>query len=469
MLGDIFLLNFLDKVRDTIKKYELFSSGDRVLIGVSGGIDSVVLLDTLFLLQEELQINLAICHLNHMFRGEEAKGDADFVAFLAKKYNLKFYGEEIDVTSYKKRNKLSSQMAAREVRYDFFNRAMKLFDINKLALAHHEDDRAETVLMNILKGAGISGLKGILPKRENIVRPLIEVSRVEIGLYLEKRGLFYREDSSNYKTVYMRNKVRQKLIPYLKEYNPMVVKSLNHLAEIAKDENAYLEEMSDLAQQKIIIEKNESKIIISLNNFQDLPISLKRRILRNLYYKITQKKVVLDYRQLENTLNFLADEKILCGQKVLPSNVLLYKRYGRLEITKEAKATTPSYSYQLNIPGITFVSEINQYIEAKVIDILEAGNPKEKASREVLLDYQALNYPLTVRKREDGDLFQPLGLPNKMKLKNFLINRKIARELRDNLPLVISGEEIAWVGGVCPGEKFKVSEKTIKCINLKII
>ncbi len=441
---------------------------DKVLVAVSGGIDSVVLMHTLFMLQKELEIHLLVCHLNHMFRGEESRADATWVSALAQNYQVPCYVQHIDVPAYQIQSGYSAQMAARKIRYHFYQQVLQATAANKLALGHHADDQAETVLMNVLKGAGLSGLKGIPPVRDYIVRPLLESQRCEIHAYCQDMKLQYREDASNHKLVYMRNRVRMELIPCLQQYNPLVMQSLNRLSKIVRDEDEYLQEVMIATKNRLTVQEELGKIILSLEEWNAVPVAIQRRICREIFKDLSGAEKLLTYEQTEKTIMFLGNY-LDVGKMSWPNGILLWKRYGCVEFTVQNKQDIPEYCYPINIPGRILIEETGCYIESSKVELAAVGEPKELPSTEVLLDFEVMQLPLFVRRRREGDLFWPLGLQQPMKLKKFLINRKIPQEQRDLLPLVVCGEEIAWVGGVSPGEKFKVTEHTKTCIYLKIM
>lgn len=437
-------------------------------MGVSGGADSVALFHILFRLREELELALYISHLNHMFRGDEARTDARWVASLARKFDIPSIIEDINVPAYMIEHNLPAQVAARQVRYQFYRRVAAENGCSRVALGHHADDQAETILINLIRGAGTSGLKGIPPVREDFfVRPLIEARRKQIESYCLLQGLSYRQDSSNLKPVYTRNRVRMELIPLLeKKYNPAVVASLNRLAGIMREENDHMEAAAEKALERITIHAVPGEVWLSLQDLTDISPALLRRILRMVYRRMAGESRTPDYEHVEKALALL--DGSLPARLVWPSGILLFKRYGRLEITKSgAREDVPYYCYPLNIPGETYIPETGMCIESEIMDIINAPDPMTLPPGEVLLDQAKLFGPVAVRRRRNGDLFWPLGFKGTIKLKKFLIDRKIPREERDFIPLITSGEEIVWAAGR-PGEKWKVTRDTEKCLYLKI-
>ena len=291
------MLSFIDKIKVTIKKYNLFSENDKVIVAVSGGADSVALLFLLSSLKEEYNLKLYVAHFNHQIRGKEADEDGLFAKKLAKKLNLSFILKKSPAPAYAKRKKLSLEEAARILRYEFLTAVAKKKEADKIALAHNKNDQIETILMRLLRGGGSQGLGGMPPKRLivkgiSIVRPLIETSRKEILNFLNQRKIKFREDSSNKEMVYLRNRVRHRLIPYLERYNPQIGQILFNTGENLREENEYLEEIA----RKVFLQVSQSKdkkAILSLNKLTNFHPALQKRVLR-----LAIKEVKGDTRQI---------------------------------------------------------------------------------------------------------------------------------------------------------------------------
>ena len=462
----------LEQVQATVLKFSMFTPGDTVLVGVSGGADSAALFHLLFRLREELKLTLFACHLNHMFRGEEARTDAEWVAALAESLDVPAVIESFNVPAYMARYGLPAQVAARQVRYDFYQRTADRLGAVKVALGHHADDQAETVLINLIRGAGLAGLRGIPPVRDNFyVRPLIEARRARIESYCSTYGISYRQDSSNLKPVYTRNRIRLELMPLLEEkYNPAMVNSLNRLAGIIREEDEYMDAIAAGILVKATIQARPGFVRLSLEHLAKTPAVLKRRMLRIIYRELSGSHNAPDLRHIENALG-LMESRPLPGRLEWPAGITLLQRYGELEIVKGGLwAEIPYYCYVLNIPGSTCIPETGATIEVQMKNIRQIADPKKLHPGEALLDYNKLPGPVKVRRRKDGDLFWPLGFKGTIKLKKFFIDRKIPRELRGSVPLVVSGDdEIVWVAGMRPGEKWKITEETEKCLHLKLI
>jgi tRNA(Ile)-lysidine synthase len=270
------------KVLETIKKYNLIEDGDRLVLGVSGGPDSITMLDILRQIKqdEKIKFEIVVAHVNHMIR-KEAIEDEQYVEEYCKKNQIKFYLERIDVTSYANNNKMGLEESGRKLRYDFFDEVMKNTKSNKIAIAHNKNDKIETIIMNILRGSGIAGLKGIEPKRNNkYIRPLIECERYEIEDYCAQNDLNPRIDKTNFENDYTRNKIRNIVIPYIKtEFNPNFIETMNRLSNVAEETENYLQKQTKQIYEKLLMEEKEGKIILDLKQFNMEDILIKKRII----------------------------------------------------------------------------------------------------------------------------------------------------------------------------------------------
>ena len=271
-----------EKILETIKKYKLMQEGDKIIVGVSGGPDSICLLNALetILKEEKIYFKLFVAHVNHGIR-KEAKQDAEFVKEYCIKNKIPCFIKEVNILEMSSKNKIGTEEAGRKVRYEFFNEILKKVDGNKIATAHTKNDNVETVLMNLIRGTGISGLKGIDPIRDNIyIRPLIECDRKEIEDYCIKHKLNPRIDKTNFENTYTRNKIRNLLIPYVqKEFNPNIIEAISRLSNIAREENLYFEKIVINTYKDLKIEQNEKEIILDLKKFNQLEEVIKNRII----------------------------------------------------------------------------------------------------------------------------------------------------------------------------------------------
>ena len=278
-----------EKILKVIKKYNLIENGDRLVLGVSGGPDSIAMLNILNDIKNDKNINIdfniVVAHINHMIR-EEADTDEEYVKNFCKEKNVEFYTKSIDVIKMANNNKIGTEEAGRLARYNFFDEILNKTKANKIAIAHNQNDRAETIIMNAIRGSGISGLKGIEAKREKYIRPLIECERFEIEEYCNQKQLNPRIDKTNFDNEYTRNKIRNIVIPYIKrEFNPNIITTLNRLSELVCEEEEYMEKQIKKAYKNLVLEEEKKQIALDLKKFNQEETVIKSRV---VLYTITR-------------------------------------------------------------------------------------------------------------------------------------------------------------------------------------
>ncbi len=457
---------FIQRIVTTINKYNMLKSGERIVIAVSGGADSVALLYVLLGMRLKWGFKLHLAHLNHMFRGEEAAQDAEFVRQLAQKHELPYSIEKFDVPAYKRRHKLSPQDAARRIRYQFLDKAATETGAAKIALGHTADDQAETMLMRILQGTGAEGLAGIPPQRGKYIRPLIETSRKQIEEFLKEGGIPFRQDASNLSPKYLRNKLRLQLLPQLeREYNPNLRNSLNQLAQIVRAEDEWQAgHIAQLLPQ--IVDSSSQAVSIRLEAFKKQPLAIKRRLLRWGINQLKGDLKGIGFPHIEQLLKLINSEQ---GYKELhlPGQIMAQKSYRRLTLTRQTETGAAlSYDYSLNVPGISALPAINMEIEARIME--QSALSGYPAGNEAVLDFDKLKTPLSIRNRRAGDRFFPQGAVGAKKLKSFFIDHKTPLDQRDRIPLLVSADEIVWVCGYRISERYKISSDTKQVLWLKL-
>lgn len=323
-----------EKILETIKQFELIESGDKIVIGVSGGPDSMCLLNSLNNISKDeknnLSFDICVAHINHMLR-KEADSETKYVEDYCKKNNIPIYIKRADVKKIAEENKIGLEEAGRNVRYAFFEEVLKSTGSNKIAIAHNLNDRAETVLMNLMRGSGPLGLKGIEPKRNNVyIRPLIKTSRKEIEEYCEKEKLDPKFDESNKDNTYTRNKIRNLLIPYLQEeFNPNIIESITKLSEIMTDEQNYLEKIVNNIYKKLLIEESESEIILDLKEFNKQDVVIKRKLILYTINKLLKTTKNIEKIHIEDIIK-LCNNNI--GNKYLTpnKNIKVFLKKGKI-------------------------------------------------------------------------------------------------------------------------------------------
>ncbi len=311
---------FLNNVTNTIKKYNLINDGDKLVLGVSGGPDSICMLDVLNRIKnnKEIKFEIAVAHINHMIR-TEAVEDEKFVKNFCEKIDIPFYSKSIDVQKIANNNKIGTEEAGRNARYEFFDEILKQTNSNKIAIAHNKNDKAETILMNALRGSGIAGLRGIEPIKDNkYIRPLIECERTEIEEYCKQREIEPRIDRTNFENVYTRNKIRNIVIPYIKqEFNPNIVETLNRLAELIKEDDEYIKKIVKEKYMDILIKEEEKQIILDLKKFNKEEKVIKAKILLYTITRLFGSTKGIEKIHIEDVIK-LCDNNI--GNKYLTPN-----------------------------------------------------------------------------------------------------------------------------------------------------
>lgn len=318
---------------NTIAKYHLIATNDTIVVGVSGGPDSICLLDALNKITKFSQkcpqknpepvgtdgdmLKIVVAHVNHMLR-EEADDDEQFVKNYCEKNGIEFYTKSIDVQKLANTNKIGTEEAGRIARYEFFDEVLRKTGANKIAIAHNKNDKVETILMHTLRGSGMEGLKGIEPKRGNIIRPLIECERMQIEKYCEENQLNARIDKTNFENIYHRNKIRNVVIPYIqKEFNPNIVKTINRLSDIVTLEDEYMERQTRKAYQELVLEENQREIVIDLKKFNLQEIVIKSRLIRYIIKRLFGTTASIEKIHIDDVIK-LCDNNV--GNKYLTPN-----------------------------------------------------------------------------------------------------------------------------------------------------
>ncbi|EMT38946.1 tRNA(Ile)-lysidine synthase [Thermoanaerobacter thermohydrosulfuricus] len=446
----------IDKVISTIKRYKMIEANDKIVMGVSGGPDSLCMLDILYNLKDLFNLKLYVVHVNHMIRGEEAKRDAQFVEDMCRKLKLPFFLFEKDVKKIAKEMGYSEEEAGRYVRYQAFEEVLREVKGNKIAVAHNKNDVVETVFLNLIRGSGMAGLIGIKPVNGNIIRPLIEIKREEIEKYLKEKGLKPVVDFTNYEDLYKRNKVRLKLIPFINEtFEVDIIENIYRMAKIILEENDYLEKECE----KIFNEAcyfNQEEIFADIKKLRAQHPAIQRRLVRLMYQKLKGDIYGLEYIHVEDVLSLL--DKPTSSKIDLPFEIEALKSYNNLIMRKVKEKEAKTFWAKLNIPGITKICGVGQF-KTSVLGIEEIKK-LNIGKYTKFFDYDKIQEDVVVRNRQAGDIFSPLNLGGSKKLKEFFIDEKIPREIRDSIPLLAIDNEIVWVVGYRMSDKFKVDENT---------
>lgn len=472
-----------EKVLQTIKKFDMLSFNDRVIIGVSGGPDSVTLLNVLLSFKKRYNLSFFIAHFNHMLRGKESDEDVNFVKNLAQELGLTFEVKSCNLIKIARKERLTLEEAARKYRYKFYLETARKFKANKIALGHNADDQVETVLMRFLRGSGLEGLMGIPPVRGKIIRPLIECSREEIEEYCQEHKIGYRIDSSNKEVVYFRNKIRLKLLPLLsKDYNKNIKDVMLRIRSIVSEVSAYLNQETELLFKEIARRENSETVIIDLIRFTSLPLALKRRIIRKSIEVVKGNLYSISFEH-NNEILKLTEHQLGEKEIYLPDGLMVKKIYNKMiiykkRISKDQTEEIPvAWEYNILISEKTEIKSLGIEVEIKILDSTEIkaslyfNRKKPKGEFLEFIDYNKVKLPLKLRNRRSGDRFYPLKMNGLKKVKDFFIDKKIPKSHRDLIPLLVDGEgKIIWIVGMRLDNRVKVDSDTKKmlCIKMKI-
>jgi tRNA(Ile)-lysidine synthase len=487
------IMDLVSVVEAYIRTHELLEPGAKVVVGVSGGPDSTVLLDILRRLAPSLQITLHVAHLHHEIRGVEADQDMAWVADLAEAWTLPFSSKRIDVPALAEEERLSEEEAARQARYGFLGRVAERVDASHIAVAHNADDQAETVLMHFLRGAGLAGLRGILPKTplqglhviENdcaitsditLIRPLLGVRRSDIEAHCKTQGLQPRLDRTNKDTTYFRNKLRHEVLPYLSKLNPNMTERLCNLAEVVRADYELLQEFVSVARDTLCVDSHKDARIFDLHQWRNQPLAIQRAIIRETAHELRPDLRDVGFLPIEQAVN-VAQHGQTGARATLPQRLNLIVGYDTLTIARPGARHLPEdrpwlthgTAVPIEIPGVTHLPGrwelYTQNVNHWNIEVI-ANNPNPWVA---WIDADALGDHPKLRTRKSGDRFRPHGMDGStMHLSDFLINIKVRRPWRDHLPLLVDDHDrILWVVGHRLGHEALVSLETERVVYLR--
>ncbi|MBI4335602.1 MAG: tRNA lysidine(34) synthetase TilS [Candidatus Omnitrophica bacterium] len=463
----------LDKVRQTIARYNMLKKGDRVLVGVSGGPDSTALLNVLHSIKKEFRATLIVAHLNHMIRKGAAEKDAIFVKKMVEELGLEAVVESEDVPKLAREGKLSLEEAARNARYDFYSKAARRYGANKIALGHTRDDQAETVAMRLIRGAGLLGLSGMPPVRRFgdtiIIRPLIDASKDEILKYLTWKRIPYRRDLTNTKQVYFRNKVRLKLLPFIeRNFSPKIRELLAATAENLLTDYNFL---SGVAEKKFRRYSSRVNGAIKLDlKFLDEDPAVQRMVIREAVRTVKGDLNAVTYGHWKDLKGLLGRTSKKGWSFCLPSGVWVRRAQdGLIFFRKSGQREKSDYKkkvYRLEAPGRTRIPEAGKTIYADLVK-RPVDFKLKKTKMEEYFDYDKLRFPLVARFRKTRDRMRPLGMKSYKRIKQIFVNEKVPREKRGEAPLVVSGKKIVWICGVKRADEARITDATKRILRLK--
>ena len=451
------------KVLATIEHHCMMERGERVLVALSGGIDSVCLLHILDRLTQGLGISLCVAHFDHGLRPADTAAEARFVTETASAMGIDLKLGSAGTRDDREQGG-STEDISRRLRYGFLENAANEMGATKIAVGHTADDQAETMIMRFLRGAGLKGLCGIPPVGSgNVVRPLIRVHREAIEDYARKHGLSHMEDPSNLDRRYLRNRVRLDLLPALqREYNPNLSRNLAMKADLFAEEDAYLDSVAEKTMHSLVRSTGRSEIVLEIEPLSRHPFWLRTRILRAALRRVIGDLSDISFAHISSVDRTMRPGK---GHKVvtLPTDLSVWMDGDALHFGYYGPPSQTEYHYSLKVPGAVFVPECGLRVSSRIVDRV-CGDFKGDGPDKVFLDLDCLEAPLEVRSRLRGDRFQPIGMRGTKKVKKFLIDAKVPLRERDKHPIITSRGEIVWVVGLRLDGRFCVTPDTRRIV-----
>ena len=460
-----------DIVKETIRRHIGIAPNSIVLAGISGGADSVCLLYLLHSISKEFNFSLEAAHVNHMLRGSESDGDEEYVRSLCEQLGITLHVSKFNIRELARSKRISLEEAGREARYGEFNRIADVIGADTICVAHNQNDQAETVMMNLIRGAGLDGLEGMDYRSGRVARPLLDIPRKEVELFCEKKGLKPRIDSSNLEMTYIRNKIRLRLFPFIKDnFGRDITSALSKMAGLLRSDNDFIESAAAETFGKVRrgnIQTNS--VLLDSKELTKIHEAISSRVIRMAIAEIRGDVKGIEQKHIAEVAELVKSGQT--GTAIhLPHGIRVRKSYDTIEILmKDTLATKPKFELDLRVPGKTVVPECGMEIETEIIDKNPAVNFPEESRTSFLqyFDYDLLNKGIKIRNRRNGDRISPKGFSGTKKLKDYLIDRKIQRHERDDIVLIADGNEIVWAVGLETSEKFRVSDTTKNILRLK--
>jgi tRNA(Ile)-lysidine synthase len=468
----------LASVRETIARFDMIHSGESVLLGVSGGPDSLALLHLIKELAPEFYLKLGVAHLNHGLR-KEADAEAVFVTSICREMGVTCHVVKEDVNRHRRRHKVSAEEAGRQVRYTFYRSVAAQHGYDKIALGHHAGDNAELVLMFLLRGSGSGGFSGIPPVRDGmIIRPLIRLSRRDITDYLEAAEVRYMTDRSNQDNRHLRNRIRNDLIPLLQQsYNPRIIPALNRSADILRDEDHWMAAMTDSHFSEALVSFGKGECRLSVERMTSLPVGARRRVIRKAVAEVKGDLRRISFDHVEAVLRLIESHRPQHAV-ALPDGLSFRKSGDSLSLSETRRQADgrpaafgrirrATYHYRVNrpqsplhAPVIVDLDEIGWRMTFAVVESGAVGTVHKTGQTVAFFDMDSLVFPLELRNVQPGDRFTPYGCQGAQKVKKYFVDHKVSLGLRWECPVLISNGRIAWLAGHQIADACKVTPDT---------
>ncbi|RAK05120.1 tRNA(Ile)-lysidine synthase [Halanaerobium saccharolyticum] len=456
--------------RNFIKKNKLVADCKKLLLAVSGGPDSLAMLDLFYKLRKELNLKIAVAHLDHMLR-EESRSEAEFVENFTKNKDIEFFSKQVNLPEIIRKHDSSAEAAAREERFNFFKELMLTNNFDLLALAHHRDDQAETVLLNLFRGAGLQGLSGIQAAAEvkgiKVIHPLLNFSKKEILNYCDQNNLEPRFDSSNQKNIYSRNVIRNEIFPVVEaKINSKAREVIARSSKLLAAENKFLQQLALKKYRQIIKAESNEKITVDLNQFKKTDQVLQRRIYRLIYERLndTLENLYLDH--IFEIEKLIRDKQTGRGVDIA-AGIRVEISYSNLVFLKKEKLREGLINkFKIGLEKEIKIDE-ERSLKTEIVDAADfsfSDNPQQ-----AVFDYDKLQLPLFIRNRKDGDKLRPLGMRGYKKVKDILIDKKVPKYERSQLLLIVdAADNIVWLAPYKISDEYKITKETDKVLILEL-
>lgn len=450
-------------IKENILEKNLISQDDNVLVGLSGGPDSVFLFHNLRLLKETLSFNLYASHINHMYRGTDAEHDEVFVRKLCDRYNIKLFVKRKNTNDYSKELNVTEEEAGRILRYNFFRENLKEIGGGLIAVAHNLNDQAETVLQRIIRGTGMDGLKAMTFKSGNIIRPILNVNKSEILKFLNNNNFEYCIDKTNDQDIYGRNKIRLNLIPYLEaNFNPNIQNTLVRMSENMYNDSKIVEKYVKDLYEEVLIKKNEMQVVFDLYKLKKMEDYETGRLIKYAIECLKGNTHNIEMKHIEYVNEFINSGTT--GKTIdLSEGFTVYISYNDLIVRKSIEKIE-NFKYNIKINEPLYIREIGKVILCKLIDAANL-NMNDKS---INIDYELVNGNLVVRNRRDGDKIIPCGMTGTKKLKDIFIDMKVPIYERNKKLIIADDDNILWVEDFRIHNDYRVSSSTRKILNITI-
>lgn len=459
----------IKKVLDTIKREHLIEKGERILVGFSGGADSASLLHMLKSLEKELEIEIFAAHLNHQIRGVAAHEDALFSYRESKLLNVPCFLRSVNVPLLAREEKMTIEEAARSARYQMFFDLKKTLGIDKIAVAHNLDDQAETLLMRILRGTGLNGLKGMeYIRKDGVIRPLLDIKRYEIEDYCNVNNISYQTDETNFENNYTRNKIRLDLFPFIEnEFACNIKEVLSRMANGLREDSDYLEQVSKTIFKELSLGVDDYAIRFDLDALDNIPGSIIKRLLRLAYIELTGSGDALESIHLEDAMKIFKSSKNELMTN-FPKGIIVEKKGYNFYVSKKPiEDEKIEFEYLITMDGVTRIPELSLEIDARIMS-KEKCKLLSSSSNIKSFDLNKIKGDLIVRSRQIGDRIKPVGFSGTKKIKDIFIDKKIPRNIREHIPIFADEEKIIWVFGHEISDESKIDEYTETVVRLTV-